>query len=115
MTKRAPNLQDAGHRFRPAYLVEFLQQPDTVRRGIGSARMPDYRFSAREALALTLFLGERRQSNSETRAMPAGLGADAPAGAGDAAAELLITERYRCTACRRATPKRDSATRAPGT
>jgi hypothetical protein len=47
MTKRAPNLQDAGNRFRPAYLFEFLQQPDTVRRGIGSARMPDYRFSAR--------------------------------------------------------------------
>ena len=99
-TERAPDLQRAGFRFRPAYVFDYLQGPGPVRRNIGNTRMPDYGFSAREALALTLFLGERRQSDGgAARALPVGLAANATARGENASTESLITESYRCTAC----------------
>ena len=38
--EQAPELSQAGLRYRTAYLFEFLQRPKQVRRHIGRARMP---------------------------------------------------------------------------
>lgn len=52
----APDLSHAGLRYKPAYLFDYLQNPSKVRYHIGNARMPDFNFSKKESLALTLFL-----------------------------------------------------------
>ena len=98
VTERAPGLSDAGVRFRSAYLFEYMQRPVAVRRGIGSTRMPDYGFTAREALALTLFLSERRQS-SDAHVMPAGLATPSASAGAERGIERLITEYYDCVTC----------------
>lgn len=61
---KAPNLNDAGRRYPPDYLLQFLQNPYQVRKDIGKARMPDFYLSEQEALALTLFLGTQLLSDS---------------------------------------------------
>ena len=61
---KAPDLSDAGRRYPPDYLLQFLQNPYQVRKDIGSARMPDFDLSEREALALTLFLGTQLPGDS---------------------------------------------------
>jgi len=62
-----PNLSHAGLRYNPAYLFEYLQRPSKVRRHLGRSRMPDFHFSEKEALALTLFLETQKD---ETRDLP---------------------------------------------
>lgn len=53
---KAPPLGDAGLRYRPAYLFDFLRSPRSVRRHIEPTRMPNFHLSDQEALALTAFL-----------------------------------------------------------
>ncbi|MCG8603595.1 hypothetical protein MJD09_01160, partial [bacterium] len=57
----SPDLSDAGLRFNPAYLFAYLQNPTKVRPYIWPTRMPDFKFSPEEALALTLYLETQRQ------------------------------------------------------
>ena len=68
-----PDLSYAGLRYRSAYLFRFLRQPDAVRRHIEPARMPDFRFSESEALAIVLFLEQQTRPGSEWPDYPAGL------------------------------------------
>ena len=56
--EQAPDLSDAGLRYRPAYLFDFLLNLRPVRRHIGRARMPDFHLTVPEALALVAFLEE---------------------------------------------------------
>lgn len=65
--EQAPDLSDAGLRYRPAYLFDFLLNPRPVRRHIGRARMPDFHLAAPEALALVAFL-ETQQRASDRQA-----------------------------------------------
>ena len=53
---RAPGLSQAGHRYRPEYIFDYLLNPRKVRNHIGLSRMPDFGFDEKEALALTLYL-----------------------------------------------------------
>jgi mono/diheme cytochrome c family protein len=67
--EQAPELSQAGLRYRTAYLFEFLQRPKQVRRHIGRARMPDFQLTEKEALALALFL-ETQQATRPTGQPP---------------------------------------------
>ncbi|MBY0278591.1 cytochrome c, partial [Candidatus Binatia bacterium] len=57
---RAPDLAFAGARWQPGYLFAYLRDPQRVRRHVGASRMPDFRLTEEEALALTLFLAAQR-------------------------------------------------------
>ncbi len=48
----APDLSFEGEQVRPAWLFDFLKGPHRI-RPTGKGRMPNFRFSDREALALT--------------------------------------------------------------
>jgi len=65
---RAPDLSFAGLRYEPGHLLAYLRAPERVRRHIGGARMPDFRLSEREALALALFLAAQRHEPDAARA-----------------------------------------------
>ena len=70
-----PNLSHAGLRYNPAYLFDYLQHPTKIRRHLGRARMPDFHFSEKEALALTLFLETQKKEIPDLPAFPAELSA----------------------------------------
>lgn len=53
---RAPDLRRSALLEKPALLLAYLRAPRPIRRDIGRSRMPDFRLSEAEALALTLFL-----------------------------------------------------------
>ena len=60
LTAQIPDLSFAGLRYQPAYLFEYLQNPQKIRKHIGNSRMPDFHLQPDEALALTLFLSEQQ-------------------------------------------------------
>ena len=70
LRQQAPDLSQAGLRYRTSYLLEFLQRPQRVRRHIGRARMPDFHLSEREALALALFLEQQREAPGNWPPLP---------------------------------------------
>lgn len=53
---KAPDLSEAGLRFSPDHVLNFVQYPIKIRRQIGFSRMPNFHLDEREALALTLYL-----------------------------------------------------------
>lgn len=55
----APNLTFQGEMVRPEWLFAFLKKPTRIRPSI-RGRMPDFRLTDREALALTEYLGSLR-------------------------------------------------------
>ncbi len=57
--EEAPNLTFEGEMVRPEWLFAFLKDPTRIRPAI-KGRMPDFRLSDREALALTKYLMTRR-------------------------------------------------------
>jgi len=57
---KAPDLSHAGLRYQPEYLFNYLQRPSKVRNHIGLSRMPDFDFDEKEALALAIYLAEKR-------------------------------------------------------
>jgi mono/diheme cytochrome c family protein len=65
-----PNLSHTGLRYNPAYLFDYLQRPTKVRRHLGRARMPDFQFSEKEALALTLFLETQKSAPRDLPRFP---------------------------------------------
>ena len=67
---KAPDLSHAGLRYQPAYLFQYLQNPERVRNHIGSTRMPDFGFSEKESLALTLYLESLTQVDMELDKFP---------------------------------------------
>lgn len=71
--QQAPDLGHAGLRFRPGYVLEYLQNPRPVRRHIGRARMPNFHLTEAEALALTLYLDTLREMPTGWPELPPGL------------------------------------------
>lgn len=67
--EEAPHLSFQGEMVRPEWLFAFLKNPAPIRPSI-RGRMPDYRLSDREALALTEYL---RTLRDETPEPPAAL------------------------------------------
>lgn len=57
--EKAPDLSQAGLRYRPDFLLGFLQYPVRIRQNMGASRMPSFFLDEREALALVLFLAEQ--------------------------------------------------------
>jgi len=101
---KAPNLSHAGLRFNPAYLFDYLQNPTQVRRHIGASRMPDFFFSPKEALALTLFLEQQKQVEGKWPEYPAALRSYQPRQLDkpeSAEAKKLLANELRCTSCHR--------------
>lgn len=98
---RAPDLSYAGLRWEPGYLFAYLRDPARVRRNVGASRMPDFRLTEEEALALTLFLAEQRALPDAAPAAPA-ITAATPAGtpsAPDEAALVATLREHSCLAC----------------
>ena len=87
-----PDLSNAGLRYRPAYLFEFLQTPKQIRHNIGAARMPGFHFDEEEALAVTLFLMEQRSPEMLPKILD-----QSPERGVDA--EKIIREDLQCTSC----------------
>lgn len=92
----APPLDDAGGKFRAAWLTEFLRAPRRIRPvgyvPLSLSRMPDFRLSPEEATALTAHLLSRRRE----------LGKAAVPGPGASRAgenSFLLLLRYGCRAC----------------
>jgi cytochrome c oxidase cbb3-type subunit III len=70
LRERTPDLSSAGLRYQPAYLLEFLQKPEKVRRNLDRARMPNFHLSEKEALALTAFLETQRRIPGDWPPLP---------------------------------------------
>jgi len=95
LTENIPNLSYVGLRYNPAYLLDFLRNPQNVRKHIGPARMPDFRLDEAEALALVLFLEPYDQLVPSWPTYPSGL--DRPAT--EASNEALVVEDETCLSC----------------
>lgn len=98
---KAPPLDDAGARWKPAYLFDFLRSPRSVRHHIGAARMPDFHLAEDEALALVEYLGEQRRK-PELRDAPANLDQPVPTAERIASAEefeRVAGTEHSCLAC----------------
>jgi len=70
LRERTVDLNAAGLRFNPAYLFQYLQRPAQVRHHLGRARMPDFRFSEKEAFALVQFLRTQTNVSGQWPALP---------------------------------------------
>jgi mono/diheme cytochrome c family protein len=90
----APDLSDAGMRYNPAYLFDFLQNPTRVRQHIGHTRMPDFGLSEAESLALTRYLSSLQSDKTSDLALPA-----RPKGKGDPARGKALLEELSCLTC----------------
>jgi len=66
----APDLSFEGDRVRPDWLFDFLKRPHSIRPGL-RARMPDFRLTDEEALALTEFIQTLRER--EVPPLPKGM------------------------------------------
>ncbi len=101
--EKAPDLSDAGRRYPPDYLLQFLQTPYQVRKDIGNARMPDFYLSEQEALALTLFLGKQLPGDSAAPAFNMPLTNAARSKYSETSADdgAMIFRSLNCQACHR--------------
>jgi len=63
--EKAPDLSQAGIRYNPDYIFNYMQYPVKVRKHIGNSRMPRFYLDEREALALTYYLEELIPPESE--------------------------------------------------
>jgi mono/diheme cytochrome c family protein len=61
LRERTPDLSSAGLRYNPAYLFDFLRHPVRVKHHLGRARMPNFQFDDKEALALVKFLRTQQE------------------------------------------------------
>ncbi len=68
--EKAPDLTEAGIRYAPDYVFNFLQYPVRIRQHIGLSRMPNFRLDQRESLALALYLQEMVPAGAEPPAYP---------------------------------------------
>lgn len=91
-----PDLSSAGLRYEAAWLFEFLRNPTKVRRHLGPARMPDFYFSDREAIALIAFL-ETQRVPRESREIRSGL--QSPIAGTAAQFQNTITNGLVCLTC----------------
>ena len=95
LTENIPNLSYAGLRYNSAYLLDFLQNPQNVRKHIGPARMPDFRLDDVEALALILFLETQDRPAPSRPAYPSGLDRSTT----EESNEALVIEDETCLSC----------------
>jgi len=99
---QAPNLSHAGLRYNPAHLFDYLQNPVKIRQHLGLARMPNFFFDQKEALAVALFLEKQTQIEGKWPEYPSAL-QDYRAGKLNAAeaaeAKKLLAAELRCTTC----------------
>lgn len=97
-TAVGPDLSAEGSRVREAWLRAYVESPVTIRPagalpGRGS-RMPDFRFTAAEASAVTAYLMEQKKGMSAPTWQP---GALSPFSMQKA--ETLLRDRWSCLGC----------------
>lgn len=90
----APDLSDAGLRYNPAYIFEFLQNPTRVRQHLGHTRMPNFHLSAEESLALTEYLSSLRLDKTAGAEFP-----EISDRRGDAARGKALLSELSCLTC----------------
>ena len=61
--EEAPDLTFEGERVKPDWLFDFLKRPHAIRPGL-KARMPDFRLTDEEALAVTEFIATLREKEA---------------------------------------------------
>ncbi|MBI4614638.1 MAG: hypothetical protein HY720_13590 [Planctomycetes bacterium] len=95
----APNLGIAGLRYRPGYLVRFLESPDPVRSGSGNPVMPTFNMTAEDREDLALYFQELSRGTGEAELVRAAAAALPPAKNGDPARGEELVKEHRCRSC----------------
>lgn len=90
----APDLSDAGLRYNPAYLYDFLQNPSKVRQHLGHTRMPNFHLSEEESLALTAYLSSLQLDKTAGAEFP-----EISDKRGDAARGKTLLNELSCLTC----------------
>lgn len=93
-----PELGFEGDRVRPEWLFDFLQQPHRVRPAL-HARMPNFRLSTEEALALTEFLMSLRNPALSSLVEPLKYGGRPSGEAAQAARRMAEKGALNCFLC----------------
>ncbi len=94
-----PDLSDAGSRYLPEYLFDYLKSPRQIRKHLGRSRMPNFQFSEKEALALTYYLMTQQNSVSDVDLLPQELQQWQPATVEEKAVTQIIRKDYACVTC----------------
>lgn len=99
VTQEAPDLRYEGDKVRPEWLFGFLKQPHSLRPWL-NGRMPTFRLSDREALAVTEYIRQTLRDRSAS-ALPAKMHLDGAIGKELAkAGEQLASKNYfGCLSC----------------
>lgn len=90
ISMRAPDLTNAGSKYNPSYIYDYLKEPHSVRKNIGLSRMPNFNLSDEEAFALSLYLRTKKNQISSRHYNKGDKNIDAV---------KLISEDYQCTSC----------------
>jgi len=100
LRERTPDLGSAGLRYNPAYLFDYLQNPQKVRHHLGNARMPGLHLTPEEATALVRFLQTQQYLPSDTPPFPQELSSASPSPTpGRAQFDQLIQDGLICLTC----------------
>lgn len=94
----APPLDFEGERVRPEWLFAFLKNPDNIRPWL-RMRMPTFRLSDREALAITKFLLTQRKRHAEPLPPEFRFSGRVEPHSIEAAKKLLTPEYLDCLSC----------------
>ncbi len=92
-----PNLSYAGLRYQSSYLFDFVQNPTRYRKHIGPARMPDFKLSDAEALALALYLEQQNQLPASWPMYPSSI--LRTTSSDESRSEILEIEDQTCLSC----------------
>ncbi|MBI4617066.1 MAG: c-type cytochrome [Planctomycetes bacterium] len=94
-----PNLGIAGLRYRPAYLVRFLEAPDPVRTGAGNAVMPTFNMTGEDREDLALYFQELIRGTREAELVRAAAAAFSGVENGDPVRGEELVKEHRCRSC----------------
>ena len=97
---KAPDFTFAGDKYQPSFLFDYLQNPTKVRHHIGHSRMPDFKLSPEERLALTLYLSEQKGAGKAMPKFPEiGKRGLFKGEGGDAQNGQFLIEKLTCLTC----------------
>lgn len=96
--KEAPDLTWQGDRVRADWLFAFLKSPGTIRPAL-AARMPNFRLTDEEALALTEALGTLRDRTAKPLPVARQYTGTVTAAAREAAQKLTTKDYFDCFSC----------------
>ncbi|MFQ5852642.1 MAG: c-type cytochrome [Candidatus Binatia bacterium] len=94
----APDLTNLGSKFRPDWLFEFLQKPHTIRPWL-ETRMPDFRLTEQEAVALVKHISKDMVGTSHPPLPTMKLSSAEQKTFLEAGKKLMSAEYFDCWSC----------------